>query len=72
MNPGFCCVQEAGYNALHFNQLANSWVRNVGFINTDAGFYCWCVVGPKQLLGSPIKPLRACCAAGWCFEGGGG
>jgi len=32
---------EAGYNALHFNQLSHSWVRNVHFVNADSGFYCW-------------------------------
>jgi len=33
-------LQEAGYNALHFNQLAHSWVKNVKFTNTDSAFYC--------------------------------
>jgi hypothetical protein len=40
--PNICCIlQEAGFNALHFNQMANSWVRNVKFVNTDSAFYCW-------------------------------
>jgi hypothetical protein len=30
-------LQEDGYNALHFNQLANSWVRNVRIVDADAG-----------------------------------
>ena len=34
-------MQEAGFNAIHFNQLSNSWVRNVRVENADAGVYFW-------------------------------
>lgn len=34
-------LKEDGWNALHFNQLSNSWVRDVRFLNTDAAFYAW-------------------------------
>jgi hypothetical protein len=34
-------LAEAGYNALHFNQLANSWVRDVRFVNADTAVYWW-------------------------------
>lgn len=38
------CVQEAGYNGIHFNQLAHSWVRDVRIINSDSAFYSWGMV----------------------------
>lgn len=34
-------LQEAGYNGIHFNQLAHSWVRNVRVVNSDMAFYSW-------------------------------
>jgi hypothetical protein len=34
-------VQEPGYNAIHFNQVAHSWVRDVRIINSDSAFYSW-------------------------------
>jgi hypothetical protein len=36
--------QELGYNAIHFNQLAHSWVRDVRIHNSDSGFYSWGMV----------------------------
>jgi hypothetical protein len=34
-------LKEDGYNALHFNQVADGWVRNVKILNADAGVYFW-------------------------------
>jgi hypothetical protein len=41
-----CCVhlQEMGYNAIHFNQLAHSWLRHVRIHNSDSSFYSWGMV----------------------------
>eukprot|EP00878_Enallax_costatus_P028582 GHUV01030881.1.p1 GENE.GHUV01030881.1~~GHUV01030881.1.p1 ORF type:complete len:128 (+),score=6.43 GHUV01030881.1:746-1129(+) len=33
-----------GYNAVHFNQLANSWMRDVRIHNSDSAFYSWGMV----------------------------
>jgi hypothetical protein len=38
------CLQEMGYNAVHFNQLAHSWLRDVRIHNSDSGFYSWGMV----------------------------
>jgi hypothetical protein len=40
----FSCLQEMGYNAIHFNQLAHSWLRDVRIHNSDSGFYSWGMV----------------------------
>jgi hypothetical protein len=37
-------LQEMGYNAIHFNQLAHSWLRDVRIHNSDSGFYSWGMV----------------------------
>ncbi|KAF6262421.1 hypothetical protein COO60DRAFT_1676006 [Scenedesmus sp. NREL 46B-D3] len=37
-------LMEMGYNAVHFNQLAHSWVRDVRIHNSDSGFYSWGMV----------------------------
>jgi hypothetical protein len=37
-------LQELGYNAIHFNQLAHSWIRNVRILNSDSAFYSWGMV----------------------------
>ena len=34
-------LKEAGYNAIHFNQVADGWVRDVTIVNSDAGVYLW-------------------------------
>lgn len=34
-------VQEQGFNGLHLNQVANSWVRGVTISNSDMGVYLW-------------------------------
>jgi hypothetical protein len=41
-----CAVspQEAGYNGIHFNQVAHSWVRDVRVLNSDSAFYSWGMV----------------------------
>lgn len=39
-----CLCQERGYNGIHFNQLAHSWVRDVRIHNADSGFYSWGMV----------------------------
>lgn len=31
-------LKEVGFNALAFNQVANSWVRNVAILNADTAF----------------------------------
>jgi hypothetical protein len=36
--------QEAGYNGIHFNQVAHSWVRDVRVVNADSAFYSWGMV----------------------------
>lgn len=36
--------QEAGYNGIHFNQVAHSWVRDVRVVNSDSAFYSWGMV----------------------------
>jgi hypothetical protein len=36
--------QEAGYNGIHFNQVAHSWVRDVRVLNSDSAFYSWGMV----------------------------
>lgn len=42
MIPSACCIaQEEGYNAIHLNQLTNSWVRHVRILNADSGIYLW-------------------------------
>jgi hypothetical protein len=33
--------QDPGWNAIHFNQVVNGWVRNVQIVNADCGFYSW-------------------------------
>lgn len=33
-----------GYNAIHFNQLGNSWLRDVKIYNSDSAFYSWGMV----------------------------
>jgi hypothetical protein len=38
------CLQEAGYNGIHFNQVAHSWVRDVRVVNSDSAFYSWGMV----------------------------
>lgn len=37
-------AQEAGYNGIHFNQVAHSWVRDVRVVNSDSAFYSWGMV----------------------------
>lgn len=34
-------LAETGFNALHFNQLANSFVKDVRFLNADTAIYFW-------------------------------
>ncbi|KAI8464294.1 MAG: pectin lyase fold/virulence factor [Monoraphidium minutum] len=34
-------LKENGYNALHMNQMGNSWVRDVRFVNADTAVYLW-------------------------------
>jgi hypothetical protein len=34
-------LKENGFNALMFNQMANSWVRDVRFLNADTAVYFW-------------------------------
>jgi hypothetical protein len=34
-------LNEEGLNALHFNQVANSWIKDVRFVNADTGIYMW-------------------------------
>ncbi len=35
------CTQELGYNAIHYNQLAHSWLKDVRVVNSDSAFYSW-------------------------------
>lgn len=42
--PACLPVQEAGYNGIHFNQVAHSWVRDVRLLNSDSAFYSWGMV----------------------------
>lgn len=32
---------EPGYNAIHFNGLVNSWIRDVTIVNSDSAIYTW-------------------------------
>jgi len=34
-------LREDGYNAIHMNQVADGWVRNVRVLNADAAVYWW-------------------------------
>jgi hypothetical protein len=56
--------QEDGYNAIHFNQLANSWVRNVRIVNADAGVYFWgtqhCTVTGVEITATQSRATPAC------------
>lgn len=33
--------QEQGWNGIHFNQVANGWIRDVRIENSDMGVYFW-------------------------------
>lgn len=34
-------LKEDGANALHFNQLTDSWIKDVRFLNADSAIYLW-------------------------------
>lgn len=35
-HPPVCCLQEAGYNALHMGWVQHSWIKNLQILNADS------------------------------------